>query len=398
MSQKNNVHGISRAEFFRHVVMSAAEKGMSPGIAREWLAFFDEEQLRDVKNVAAETIANKEAPKYDSHNAAAELAKTTVGSKSTLLAQKVSEAMTYGFDVGYTVHGLNLRALAYRLGAVWFNGLISWPQLEAVAMLTVIYGFQGTYVPSNTRNQRVAIPRLSYILATIYHETAGTMQPIEECGKGKGHPYGDIDPETHVAYYGRGYVQLTWRKNYEIAQEMIGPLHVGQDLNLVWEPDGALLPFYAMQIAVRGMEGGWFTGRCLGDYLTQNKTDYVNARRVINGTDQAERIAAYALEAEEAIRHAFGQPINRALVMGGSRGADVRELQLMLELDPDGIAGDKTVAAIMDFQSKHSLVVDGKCGVNTWNALDLYCYDIDVDRQQQAASATNNGMDSKWEA
>ena len=31
---------------------------------------------------------------------------------------------------------------------------------------------------------------LAYMLATVYHETARTMQPIEEFGKGKGRDYG----------------------------------------------------------------------------------------------------------------------------------------------------------------------------------------------------------------
>ena len=40
------------------------------------------------------------------------------------------------------------------------------------------------------------------------------MQPIEEYGKGKGRPYGIKDRETGETYFGRGYVQLTWRENY----------------------------------------------------------------------------------------------------------------------------------------------------------------------------------------
>mgnify|MGYP000597212840 CR=1 FL=1 len=33
---------------------------------------------------------------------------------------------------------------------------------------------------------------LAYMLATVYHETAKTMQPIAEYGKGKGKPYGKM--------------------------------------------------------------------------------------------------------------------------------------------------------------------------------------------------------------
>ena len=61
---------------------------------------------------------------------------------------------------------------------------------------------------------------LAYMLATSYHETAQTMQPIEEYGKGRGKPYGqklrhDRKPYTFPdkLYYGRGDVQLTWYEN-----------------------------------------------------------------------------------------------------------------------------------------------------------------------------------------
>jgi hypothetical protein len=56
---------------------------------------------------------------------------------------------------------------------------------------------------------------LAYVLATAFHETARTMQPIEEYGKGKGKSYGAPDPQTGQTYYGRGYVQLTWKENYQ---------------------------------------------------------------------------------------------------------------------------------------------------------------------------------------
>ena len=55
---------------------------------------------------------------------------------------------------------------------------------------------------------------LAYTLATSFWETAHTMWPIEEWGKGQGQPYGMPDPATAQVYYGRGFVQLTWKANY----------------------------------------------------------------------------------------------------------------------------------------------------------------------------------------
>lgn len=42
------------------------------------------------------------------------------------------------------------------------------------------------------------------------------------------------------------------------------------------------------------MQQGIYTGRKVGDYISAGKSDYKNARRVINGQDQATAIAEYA--------------------------------------------------------------------------------------------------------
>lgn len=59
----------------------------------------------------------------------------------------------------------------------------------------------------------------------------------------------------------------------------------------------------------------------------------------------------------------------------GSQGSEVTELQKLLNsngsynLATDGIFGDKTKAAVMDYQEKNNLDVDGIVGDNTWGAL-----------------------------
>jgi len=42
------------------------------------------------------------------------------------------------------------------------------------------------------------------------------------------------------------------------------------------------------------MMRGLFTGKKLNDYFNANTCDWLNARRIINGTDHAELIAGYA--------------------------------------------------------------------------------------------------------
>jgi len=138
----------------------------------------------------------------------------------------------------------------------------------------------------------------AYALATAYHETAGTMAPIREYGRGKGRKYGAEDPPgSGRTYYGRGYVQLTWLANYQKAEEELGA-------PLVENPDLALDPVIAANILRRGMDEGWFTGKSLNHYLPPLATrqQFANARRIINGTDKADLIAGYAVVFQEALR------------------------------------------------------------------------------------------------
>jgi hypothetical protein len=130
---------------------------------------------------------------------------------------------------------------------------------------------------------------LAYMLATVKWETARTMQPIEEYGKGEGHAYGIPDPETGETYYGRGYVQLTWKQNYATMSRLLG-------VDLVKIPSLALNELIATQILFEGMlkaESGVgdFTGVSLERYFNDTTEDWVNARRIINGTDKAQEIA-----------------------------------------------------------------------------------------------------------
>jgi hypothetical protein len=63
---------------------------------------------------------------------------------------------------------------------------------------------------------------------------------------------------------------------------------------LVKNPDLALRADIALFILLYGMKYGSFTGNSLNNYCRNGVTDFVNARRVINGTDKAEQIAAIA--------------------------------------------------------------------------------------------------------
>lgn len=130
----------------------------------------------------------------------------------------------------------------------------------------------------------------AYVLATAWHESAHTMKPVREMG---GEKY--LRAKKYYPYVGMGYVQLTWKANYEKAGQALG-------VDFVAEPKLLLLAKFAAPILVTGMAEGWFTGKKLSDYVTLGKSDFVNARRIINGTDDARLIGGYAREYDAALK------------------------------------------------------------------------------------------------
>lgn len=122
----------------------------------------------------------------------------------------------------------------------------------------------------------------AYVLATAFWETARTMKPVREYG---GETY--LRGKKYYPYVGMGYVQLTWRENYEKAGKKLGA-------DFVSNPKLLLEPRYAAPILVIGMKEGWLTGKRLDQYITLSRSDFTGARRVVNGTDKAAEIAKLA--------------------------------------------------------------------------------------------------------
>lgn len=140
----------------------------------------------------------------------------------------------------------------------------------------------------------------AYIMATVKHECADQWQPIEEFGKGQGRPYGievqvtGSDGKQYLnVYYGRGYVQLTWKDNYEKMSKVLG-----LDDELLIHPERVMEPEIAYSIMSYGMRNGSFTGRKLSDFIHDETCDYKNARRIINGLDRWQTIQDYAEKLE----------------------------------------------------------------------------------------------------
>ncbi|MEM1123822.1 MAG: glycoside hydrolase family 19 protein [Bacteroidota bacterium] len=130
--------------------------------------------------------------------------------------------------------------------------------------------------------------KLAYIIATAYWESK--MQPIKERRARAGTKLYDIQNRYWLTgYYGRGFVQLTWERNYEKMSKFLG-------VDLVNNTDLALNPRYAARILVYGMMNGSFTRKKLSDYINSGKQDFFNARKTVNGTDKAAIIEGYTVD------------------------------------------------------------------------------------------------------
>jgi len=139
--------------------------------------------------------------------------------------------------------------------------------------------------------------QIAYVLATADHETNHTFKPVTEA-------YWLPDPDAYLKkhhpdyypYYGRGFVQLTWKRNYEKYSQL---LHK----DMVAHPELALDPEIAVFVLVHGFKTGTFTGRKITDYVNAATTDFYKARRCINGVDKADQIAKLAQNHLDHLEH-----------------------------------------------------------------------------------------------
>lgn len=124
---------------------------------------------------------------------------------------------------------------------------------------------------------------LAYMLATAYHETAHTMQPIMELGSQK-----YLRSKKYWPWIGRGYVQLTWEDNYKAMQKLLKA--AGFNVDICANPDDAMKPDVAAFIMFDGMIRGSFRKKKLADYFNDTKNDPIMARNIINGTRKGEKL------------------------------------------------------------------------------------------------------------
>jgi hypothetical protein len=171
-----------------------------------------------------------------------------------------------------------------------FDGHFSQPQVDGIDIIL-----------STIEAENVIDPRhVAYIFATAIHETNHTMQPVREA-----YWLSESWRKSHLRYYpyyGRGFVQITWKTNYEHAGKVFG-------LDLVNKPDLAMVPQTAANIMVRGMVEGWFSeGNSLAKWIHGDVCDYEGARQIVNGKDQKAKIAGYAMRIAPSVKIETGAP------------------------------------------------------------------------------------------
>ena len=138
--------------------------------------------------------------------------------------------------------------------------------------------------------------QLAYILSTVSWESA--FKNIAEIWLGQWHEYWVPDSMTWKTYYGRWFIQLTWKSNYEKYTQIIrnswldfkdnnGNTIKWSEVDLVNDPDLILASNdLAVFILVDWMKNGWpyrVNTKRLDYYFNSTKEDYYNARIIING-------------------------------------------------------------------------------------------------------------------
>lgn len=224
--------------------------------------------------------------------------------------------------------------------------------------------------------------QIAYILATAQHESDNFRTAREYDGRSQALRLGY---SGGADYYGRGYVQVTHDHRYEAMAQVLGDRRISRDPDVV-----AREPRIGSQTTVVGMVRGLYTGVGLDQFINDHRKDNVGARAVVNGSDQAARIAGYAQAWEqnvqgviERVRHDGivprlmpGSPMSDGSLRRGEMGPEVRRLQEALVRDgavmkPDGNFGRGTKAAVEAWQLRHDMPVTGVADRDMLKALGV---------------------------
>ena len=194
-----------------------------------------------------------------------------------------------------------------------FNGSLSVSQVAGLERLLNVW--EQYYAKDGHRDE------LAYDLATSYHETAATMQPITELGgrsyfnkyepgTALGARLGNTQPGDGYRFRGEGDVQNTGRRNAAYSSRKLNEAF-GLNVDFVANPEQRGDPILSAHCLFLGNRQGWWTGRNILQYVdgidesdAEDVREWTNARAVVNGSDRAAKIAGYALKFETALKAA----------------------------------------------------------------------------------------------
>lgn len=212
--------------------------------------------------------------------------------------------------------------------------------------------------------------RIAHFMGQVTHECAG-FRTTEEFASGAAYEgrrdLGNINPGDGKRYKGRGLLQLTGRANYRDIGVKLG-------LDLEGHPELVGEPLTSLKIACE-----YWKSRKINDAADQD--DLIAVTKKVNGgtnglEDRREylRRAKTLLAAMEGVVVAAGQAGTAPVLRRGSFGAAVGEAQGLLRragysVTIDNEFGPATELAVMDFQRRTGLTVDGIIGAVSWTAL-----------------------------
>lgn len=185
---------------------------------------------------------------------------------------------------------------------------VSLDREKVAALEFLLTSFENS--PAWTRVEEIAFALANIHIETYWPKSGSRYLPIKE-GGGKAYfirrywtnkkirtQLGNESEDDAWRRPGRGYIQETGLGNDIKFTRLTG-------IDLVNDPDLAMVPENAFLIMTVGMHRGIFTGKRLGTFINDSKTDYYNARTVINGHDRATEIAGIAHHIEQILRNAL---------------------------------------------------------------------------------------------
>lgn len=174
--------------------------------------------------------------------------------------------------------------------------------------LATIYNEVGPTLQPHAEDLNYSAPRLCQVWPSRFPTIAAAMPYAHNPQKLGNHVYANILGNGNEAsgdgykYRGHGY-QTTGRQHFTTFAQRLGVDLVGRPEML----DGNVE--LAAAALIIGMKEGIYTGKSFSSYLdhkdepdAEDLREFINARRIVNGTFNAQAIGHYALNFEHALR------------------------------------------------------------------------------------------------